>query len=82
MNECMQITSTETISNFAVKKFTRVITGEMCASDDTSPRENWIIPQEDAFSPGISYSYSVNDEVEAKKVFEQILSTFQFIDQQ
>lgn len=86
MSECMQLTSTKTrISNWTqsglvVKFFSRVTTGIMCSTTDETPREIWIVPSEGATAPGISYRYSLPNETEAKKIFDQILSTFRFLD--
>jgi len=78
MNECMQITSTNTNNGVVVKKFSRVTTGEMCSTNDGTPREIWIVPRQDAYTPGISFRYSSVDEANATKIFGQILSTFKF----
>lgn len=78
MNECMKLDTTEERNGFVIKKFSRVTTGEMCSTDDSSSREIWVIPAEDDYSPGISYSYTAKDNPEAENIFNQILSTFKF----
>jgi len=81
MNECMKLTSTTTRDNLMIKKYSRVITGEFCSSSDTTPREIWITKAEgDGFAPGIIYNYISTEDIEAEKIFDQILSTFKFID--
>lgn len=80
MNECMQEVSEETKNTLFVKKFERVTTGAMCQSSDPSPREIWVVPSKDAYSPGISYGYSANESAQAEEIFDQILSTFRFLD--
>lgn len=80
MNECMDMISTSMVSDVVVKKFARVSAGEMCATDDTSSRQIWVVESEDSYSPGLSYQYSAQDSVSAEKIFDQILSTFKFID--
>ena len=78
MNECMKLDATEKRNGFIVKKFSRVTTGEMCATNDPSPREIWIVPTEDDYSPGLSYSYTTKGSPETENIFDQILSTFKF----
>lgn len=78
MNECMQQSSIETKNNLTIKKFTRVTTGAMCSGSDSDLKEIWVIPSQDAYSPGISYQYSAAEASQAEQVFNQILSTFRF----
>lgn len=79
MNECMQLLSTEEQNGVYLKKFSRVVIGEMCSANDTTPREIWVVAQKDSYTPGISYLYSVTEETRALKIFDQILSTFKFL---
>ena len=78
MNECMKIDEIEKKNNFVIKKFSRVTTGERCSTNDSSPREIWIVPTEEDFLPGIAYVYSAKDNPEAEEIFNLILSTFKF----
>mgnify|MGYP001593933360 CR=1 FL=1 len=80
MNECMDMISTSMVSDVVVKKFARVSAGEMCTTDDTSSRQIWVVESEDSYSPGLFYQYSAQDSVSAEKIFDQILSTFKFLD--
>ncbi|OGG12018.1 hypothetical protein A2Z00_03215 [Candidatus Gottesmanbacteria bacterium RBG_13_45_10] len=79
MNECMQLTGTENTLGLTVKKFVRVTKGEACATGDTTPRENWVIPSATAYAPGISFEYSETQATAAGELFTQILSTFKFL---
>lgn len=79
MTECMELDNIEKEDQLVVKHFSRVTTGEMCSTNDPSPREKWIIPNQNSYSPGISYNYTTNENPEAKETFNQILSTFKFI---
>lgn len=81
MNECMEKTSEEVKNGITIKKFKRVTTGAMCESFDSNPREIWIILGKESYSPGISYRYSVSENKQAEEIFDQILSTFKFLDQ-
>lgn len=78
MNECMEKIAEEIKNSLVVKKFARVITGAMCSTSDSTPREIWIVPSKDAYSPGISYGYSATESQQAEEIFDQILSTFRF----
>lgn len=78
MNECMKLDTTEKKNGFVIKKFSRVTTGAMCSTNDSSRREIWVVPTENDYSPGINYSYTVKDNPQAKNIFNQILSTFKF----
>jgi len=80
MNECMERIQTESKSGFSTIKFSRVTIGEMCATSDSTPREIWVVPDKNAYAPGISYSYSVTESEQAEAVFNKILSTFKFLD--
>jgi hypothetical protein len=82
MTECMKLDTTEKESKFVIKKFSRITTGEMCSTSDSSPREIWVVPTEDDYSPGISYRYTSKDNPEAENILNQILSTFEFIEEQ
>lgn len=79
MNECMEETSVETKGTLTIKKFSRVATGAMCETADATPWEIWVIPSPDAYSPGISYEYLSTQATQAESLFDQILSTFQFL---
>ena len=79
MNECMAQTSVETKGTLTIKKFSRVTTGAMCKTADATPREIWVIPSPDAYSPGISFEYSSTQGAQAEAIFNQILSTFKFL---
>jgi len=76
----MQEMSTETKGNLFIKKFSRVTTGEMCATSDSTPREIWIMKSPSIYAPGVSYKYSSTEEPQAEAIFDQILSTFKFLD--
>lgn len=79
VNECMQLDSTENVNNIEIKRFSRVVFGEMCTSTDTSPREIWV--NRSGFEgPGIIYYYSSSSATQAEPYFNQILSTFQILD--
>ena len=78
MNECMKIDEIEKKNNLVIKKFSRVTTGEMCSTNDSNPREIWIVPTEEDFLPGIAYVYSAKDNPEAEEIFNLIISTFKF----
>lgn len=78
MNECMERTGEETKNGLIVKRFTRVTTGAMCSTSDSSPREIWVVPSKDVYAPGISYEYSVTEGQQAEEILDQILSTFKF----
>lgn len=80
MNECMEEVSVKTKNELTVKKFSRVTTGEMCSTTDSNPREIWIVPSKEAYSPGISYQYSAAEAAQAEEIFDQILITFKFTD--
>ena len=82
MNECMRMDTTEKKDGLVIKKFSRVTTGEMCSTDDPSPREIWVVPTEDDYSPGINYSYTVKDNPGAEDIFNLILSTFKFLEEE
>jgi len=79
-NECMKLDEIEKKNNLVIKKFSRVTTGEMCSTNDSNPREIWVVPTEKDYSPGISYTYSAKDNPEAEEIFDLILSTFKFLD--
>ena len=79
MNECMKLDTIERKTDYVIKKFSRVTTGEMCSTDDPTSREMWVIPSENEYSPGINYSYTTEYNPEAEYIFKQILSTFKFI---
>lgn len=79
MNECMQLLSTEDQNGVYLKRFSRVVTGEMCSTNDATPREIWIVPKKDSYTPGVSYLYSATEETQALAIFDQILSTLKFI---
>jgi len=79
MNECMQQVGAMTQPDYIVKKFIRVTTGEACATGDVTPRELWIVPSINAFTPGISFSYSASEATQAGQLFTQILNTFKFL---
>ena len=78
MNECMEMTSTETKNSVFIKRFKRVTTGAMCETSDSTPQEIWVIPSATSYSPGISYRYSSTESAQAEPIFDQILSTFRF----
>lgn len=81
MNECMSLDETKIVNNLKIKKYSRVSTGERCSTTDSTPREIWITKGEgDGFAPGIQYLYKFTQAVEAEKIFDQILSTFKFLD--
>lgn len=80
MNECMKEDGFIETEDFVVIFFSRVAIAPACLTNDLSPREIWVIPNKDTYSPGISYSYSANDNPEAEIIFNQILSTFKFLD--
>lgn len=69
MNECMQKTTEEIKNGFTIKKFSKVTTGEMCLTDDSSPREIWVVPTKDVYSPGFSYQYSAVESKQAEEFF-------------
>ena len=79
INECMQQVGAMTLPEYIVKKFIRVTTGEACATGDTNPREIWVVPSENAYSPGISFSYSATEATQAGQLFTQLLTTFKFL---
>lgn len=79
MNECMKETFSGIDGDVFVKAFSRVATGEMCSTNDSTPREIWIIPSSTKFTPGISFQYSSLESIQAEMVFDQILSTFKFL---
>lgn len=79
MNECMQAMSTETKNGLYIKKFSRITTGAMCETKDSTPREIWIMPSTNAHSPGVMYRYQSTEALQAESIFNQILSTFRFI---
>lgn len=79
MNECMQETSSAAGNGYFVRRFSRISSGKMCQTDDTTAREIWVIPTKSAYSPGIAFRYSSSDSVYAESVFGQILSTFKFL---
>lgn len=81
MNECMEEKSTETKNALVVKKFKRVTVGAMCATSDSTAREIWIMKHETIYAPGVSYVYSSTESLQAETIFDQILSTLKFIDQ-
>ena len=80
MNECMQEVSSQTVGNVFIKKFTRVTTGAMCTTSDSTPREIWIIPSATKYTPGVIFDYSSTESSQAESIFDQILSTFKFVD--
>ena len=79
MNECMKLDTTERKTDYVVKKFSRVTTGEMCSTNDGTSKEIWVIPSENDYSPGINYIYTTEYNPDAEYIFKQILSTFKFI---
>jgi len=80
MNECMRVEAIENKTGFVVKKFSRVTTGEMCATDDSSPREMWIMPTETDYAPGLSYRYTTKGNPDAESIFNQIHLSFKFLE--
>lgn len=80
MNECMREASVEDKGAFTLRRFTRVTEGEMCFTLDSTPREIWVVPSATAYSPGMSYQYLSSEGQLAESVFDQILSTFKFLD--
>ncbi len=81
-NECMKLIDTKEIQNMTVKNFSGVSTPEMCDPINLNKKERWLVKsQGEGYAPGLQYSYKTNDPV-AETVFDQILSTFTFIDQQ
>lgn len=79
MNECMALDSTQQTGEFIIKKYSRVSTGEFCATQDTTPRQIWVIADEESFYPGFTFSYSSVDSELAEKTFDQILSTTKLV---
>jgi hypothetical protein len=82
-NECMY-SITDVINGLIITRFTPVTTGDMCSTNESSrmeQRDIWIIPHEDVYSPGISFRYSAKEQNEAEGIFNQILSTFRFTNQ-
>lgn len=75
----MQQVGAMTMPDYIVKKFIRITTGEACATGDANPRELWVVPSENATSPGISFSYSATEATQAGKLFTQLLNTFKFL---
>lgn len=81
MNECMREISEQIIRDgLAIKKFTSVTSGAMCSVTDPTLREIWVVPGKSSYSPGISYQYSATESAQAEEIFNQILSTFKFTD--
>jgi hypothetical protein len=79
MNECMKETSTEIKKDYTLRKFQRVTTGAMCATQDPTPKEAWIMPSLSTYSPGVLYYYSSTETTEAESLLDQILATFKFV---
>jgi hypothetical protein len=80
MNECMEETSAETKNNLAVRKFSRVTTGVMCNTTDSTPREIWVTKTRGSSAPGMSLEYSSTESPQTEKLFGQILGTFRFLE--
>jgi hypothetical protein len=78
-NECMQQVGAMTMTEYVVKKFIRITTGEACATGDANPRDIWVVPTSTATSPGLSFLYSATEASRAGQLFTQILSTFKFL---
>jgi hypothetical protein len=80
-NECMEIVEKTENNGLTIKKFKGVFSGEMC-SDPTSinNREIWITGKSEN-QPGIVFYFSESQSVQAEGIFNQILSTFKFLDQ-
>lgn len=79
MNECMKKTSTEIKKDYTLRKFQRVTTGAMCAIQDPTSKEAWIMPSPSTYSPGVLYDYSSTETTEAESLLDQILATFKFL---
>lgn len=79
MNECMQLKGVGISPGQVVKKYISATIGEMCQGPDPDIVELWIVPTEEAYSPGINYRYSTKDNPAAENIYNQIHSTFKFI---
>ena len=84
-NECMA--ETETVRKYDLKRglyvnyYSHIQGREACSNPETwNQREIWIIKSYSDGQPGIIYSYLSDQSTEAEKYFDQILSTFKFID--
>lgn len=77
MNECMERVREEEKNGLFIIRFNRFTTGEMCKTDDSTPREVWVVSSKESYGPGISYSYS-SSEPAAEEILNQIISTFKF----
>jgi len=80
-NECMELVRTENKKDLKIKYYNKIVSnsGFACSDPDGTPREIWITG-ENGFAPGTVISYSVTEETEALKIFDQIISTFKFTD--
>jgi len=80
-NECMELVRTENSNGLKIKYYKKIVSnsGFACSDPDGTPREIWITG-ENGFAPGTVISYSVTEETEALKIFDQIISTFKFTD--
>jgi hypothetical protein len=76
----MEETSAETKNNLAVRKFSRVTTGVMCNTTDSTPREIWVTKTRGSSAPGMSLEYSSTESPQTEKLFGQILGTFRFLE--
>ncbi len=80
-NECMKLDSTKILGILLVKTFSRVTTAEACNGGDTTLREKWIVKSNgEGYAPGIQFIYKSSQQDEAEKTFDQILSTFRFLE--
>jgi hypothetical protein len=78
-NECKKLDNTQIIGNLRIKSFSGVTSSEMCGPINLTLREKWIVKVEgEGFQPGLQYSYRTTSS-DAEEIFEQILSTFKFI---
>lgn len=78
MNECMEEISTNKQGNLFTRRFHRVVTGAMCGGGDSKAREIWVVPEKDAYGPGIAIYYSAEDATIIETIIDQIISTFEF----
>lgn len=85
MNECMQETKSEPITlgqtKFLKRFFHEINFGQMCTNPDPQSRQIWLIPQDPKYSFGMIFFYKAENRVSSEALYDQILSTFKFLDQ-
>lgn len=80
-NECMKLDKTDIVGDKMVKYYSYIYSGESCSNKaDLGNYEAWITKAGgDGFQPGIIYMYNTTSYPTSFTIFQQILSTFKFV---